>query len=162
MQAQELRKLECCTQLMETLEFQIDTRKGGHSRHEVIFYDFVISGQRFGDIINLETLDKVSPFSDTLRLSDKLWHIDSLTFKVESTLTSGRTILYVCPECGDLECGVVSMKMEATEETIIWKDFGIETNLEGLVEAWELLDIEFDKKAYLTSFENLEILLRTT
>jgi hypothetical protein len=109
---------------MDILEFQKVVRKGSHSRHEVCFYDFVLSGQRFGEIINLETFDKVSPFSDTLRLEDQLRHIDSLTFKTCSTLASGRTVLYICPECGDVECGVVSIKMEATEKSIIWKDFG--------------------------------------
>jgi hypothetical protein len=147
---------------MNILEFQKAVRRGSTSKHEVLYYDYVLSGLRFGVIINLEVLDKVSPFSDTLRLEDKLSHIDSLTFKCGSTLSSGRTILYICPECGDVECGVVSMKMEITEESVIWKDFGIETNLEGIQESWDLRDIEFNKEDYFQAFDNLKKLLRTT
>ena len=43
-------------------------------------------------------------------------------------LPSGRVSLYICPECGDLGCGAVSVALEPDGEDIIWKEFGHEND----------------------------------
>ena len=42
----------------------------------------------------------------------------------------GRTALYVCPACGNLQCGAVTAVIERESDEVIWRDFGYETGLD--------------------------------
>ena len=35
----------------------------------------------------------------------------------------GRVAIYICPECGDLLCGVISARITREGEAVIWRDF---------------------------------------
>jgi hypothetical protein len=35
-------------------------------------------------------------------------------------------MLYVCPECGDINCGAVTAMVEEEGDQIVWKQFGHE------------------------------------
>lgn len=41
-----------------------------------------------------------------------------------SELLHGRVPIYICAECGDLACGVVSAVIERAVTTVVWRDFG--------------------------------------
>lgn len=41
-----------------------------------------------------------------------------------SELANGRGVLYVCGACGDLACGAVTVTVERTGRTVVWRDFG--------------------------------------
>jgi hypothetical protein len=43
---------------------------------------------------------------------------------------SGRVLLYICPECGDIGCGVYSAKVARNQETYTWSDFVYENGYE--------------------------------
>jgi hypothetical protein len=45
-----------------------------------------------------------------------------------------RVSLYVCPECGDVGCGAVTLKVEFAVEEVIWSDFGYENNFEESID----------------------------
>ena len=34
--------------------------------------------------------------------------------------------LYVCPECGSLGCGAVSLQVDVLDDVVIWRDFAME------------------------------------
>jgi hypothetical protein len=44
--------------------------------------------------------------------------------------SAGRVALYVCPECGDLHCGAVTVAIQREGDAIVWRDFGYETGLD--------------------------------
>jgi len=48
-------------------------------------------------------------------------------------LAHGRTTLYICPECGDLGCGAITVLIERGPGVVIWKDFGIQNNYDDVV-----------------------------
>ena len=56
-----------------------------------------------------------------------------LLLEEPADLPNDRRSLYVCPECGDLGCGAVSVVIEAAGDQIIWRDFGFENNYEDQV-----------------------------
>jgi hypothetical protein len=45
-----------------------------------------------------------------------------------SDLPSGRRVLFVCPECGDLGCGCLSAEVTRDDERVIWTNFGFEND----------------------------------
>lgn len=47
----------------------------------------------------------------------------------ESAFADGRIALYYC-SCGDMDCGVVSTRLEFTETTVIWHDVGWQVTYE--------------------------------
>jgi hypothetical protein len=49
----------------------------------------------------------------------------------DSRLSSGRRLLYICPECGEIGCGAVTVQIEKKGDEIIWSDFRFETDAAG-------------------------------
>lgn len=43
---------------------------------------------------------------------------------------SGRVLLYICPECGDIGCGAYSVRIEKTDTGYSWGDFAYENGYE--------------------------------
>jgi hypothetical protein len=58
-----------------------------------------------------------------------------LLLEEAADLPDDRRTLYVCPECGDVGCGVVSLVVERAGDKIVWRDFGYENNYEKVVRA---------------------------
>ena len=142
---------------MESLQFKTSIRPATNNKHKVHYLDYVISGKFLGDSLNIKKLDKVSPFGDTVHKNYQIQLLDALTLNKKSELKSGRTVLYVCPECGDIECGAVTISIEENADNIIWKEFGLESNLDGIMEEFQQLElIEFEKKSYLKAFQELK------
>lgn len=51
-----------------------------------------------------------------------------------SELANGRGVLYVCGACGDLACGAVTVTVERTGRTVVWRDFGWDAGWDGAEE----------------------------
>jgi hypothetical protein len=50
--------------------------------------------------------------------------------RAPAELPGGRLALYVCPECGDLACGAVTVSMESTRDDVVWRDPGHQSTAE--------------------------------
>jgi hypothetical protein len=73
-------------------------------------------------------------------------------------LPGGRTSLYTCGECGDLECGAWSVIIEHAGDTVVWCDIGRQKD--DHVRLWRdsegcLPPYTFDAAAYRAFFEAL-------
>ena len=44
----------------------------------------------------------------------------------KSEFPSGRVPLFICEECGDLDCGAVTVRVDIGPESVVWSDFVIE------------------------------------
>lgn len=55
-------------------------------------------------------------------------------------LASGRVSLYVCPDCGDLSCGAVTVCIQRNADVVTQSDFWHEGNHEGVVSDNRLLE----------------------
>lgn len=53
--------------------------------------------------------------------------IDKLLLNVVADFPDDRRALYICPACGDLGCGAVSLRIKQEEGMVVWYDFGIES-----------------------------------
>jgi hypothetical protein len=49
--------------------------------------------------------------------------IEQLLLQNASPLRNGRVPIYVCAECGDAGCGVLSAEIVREDEAIVWRNF---------------------------------------
>lgn len=70
--------------------------------------------------------------------------------------SDGRASLFVCPECGDLGCGAVTVRVDKGADTISWREFGYENSYERSVDLASFAAIgpfHFDIDAYEKELE---------
>ena len=130
---------------MKTLQLKWAVRYG-NAEHS--FLEFVVSGRSLYGELRRRGGDYVSclgwladPQDDHARAR--------LLLERQGNLPSGRNALYICPQCGDLGCGSVSVAVARDDDAFVWQDFGYESDTG---EAFTLLEklgpFRFDAEAY--------------
>ena len=115
---------------MSELRLEWKRRVGGGGRTQRDFLDFIVDGQPLSELVG----DQVSCLG---------WFVPEentkaarrLLLKEPADLPNNRRTLYVCPECGDIGCGAVSLVIERAGDKIIWRDFGYENGYDGVIRA---------------------------
>lgn len=64
-------------------------------------------------------------------------YVSRLIGELEVDSWAGQCCIYVCKECGDIDCGAVTVKVEKRDELILWSNF-----------AYEYPDFFDDKQGY--------------
>ena len=138
---------------MNFLQLQRATRQGAANKHERHYLDYVISGQTLLEILGIDKYDLITPFGwdGNKEYERGLLHV--LTLRRKSDLETGRVMLYVCPECGDIDCGAITAKVLDLGDRIVWKDFGYETGYGGVTEEYGIDPIEFERQNYFQAFQ---------
>lgn len=136
---------------MNRLNFEWTTRKGSKNKTERNFFDYVIDNEplseKFGDYVS--GLGCFLPGT-----SEKV--VTRLLLKEESDFSNNRRSLYVCPECGDLGCGAISILIQKSENKIIWKEFAYENNYSDDLSIYEFIEpFIFDWQEYQEKLTNL-------
>ena len=76
----------------------------------------------------------------------------------DSELQTGRTMLLVCRECGDIGCGAITLEIQKNKGSYVWKNFAHENDSFELIET-DFLDIEpkeFSKNEYENALNDLK------
>jgi hypothetical protein len=136
-------------------------RRGGY-RTQVEFLEFVIDGVRFGEILQ-ERDGGSTVMSDLVSVLVPSWpdgflerQVRRLLGKAPAELADGRLALYVCPECGDLGCGAVTVAVRRTGNEVVWTDPGWQTDYEPDVEGFGGLGtFRFERRQYDTLLTTL-------
>ncbi len=92
------------------------------------FMDFVVDGNPFYPIMG----DLIPPLG-WLTDEGNQGTVNRLLRKSSADFPNERNSIYVCPECGDLGCGAVSVIIERQGDNIIWRDFGYQNNYDESV-----------------------------
>lgn len=99
------------------------------------FLDFVVDGVslyetigRRSDLISTIWIDPPMALSEERKAVRRLLKLDP------GDLPSDRVSLYICPECGDLGCGSISLHIQIADDEITWSDFGYENNYEDHID----------------------------
>jgi hypothetical protein len=136
----------------DRLSLEWRTRAGGGGKTRRDYLDFEVNGQSLLDL--LPANDQVGVLGWGHAEIERQ-AVAQLLLREPSELLSERVSLYVCPECGDLDCGTVSVKIEKTADAFVWSDFAWEVTYEleaeddGVVERYESLGpFEFQKTEY--------------
>lgn len=105
-----------------------EVRKGGINKTEILFADLIINDISFYNLLKNRGFDLVSCLGWSF-INIQQNEINKLLLKGLPDFENDRYAIYVCPECGDLGCGAVSVKLERKDNLIIWSDLGFEDNL---------------------------------
>lgn len=145
------------SQVISTLDVVWTTRSGGGGRTERRYLDFVIDGVPLSSLLDA---DFISPFG-WFDADEQEPIIARLIGEKPPNLAHSRTSLYICPECGDLGCGAITLSIERGPGVIIWKNFGFQNSYDDDVHTVGFEDIgpfTFDGRHYHELFERLRVL----
>jgi hypothetical protein len=118
--------------MINSLSVRISERKAekhvGWSKTGRIYADFVVDGTPLSTFANRLAPEHIS----CLGWGSKESQDDVLSRLLPGTTAASddRVPLYICPECGDLGCGAVTVKVEREGSNIVWRDFAFETGLD--------------------------------
>jgi len=118
-----------------TLELSPHARQGekdssGIYKTERRFFDFVVDGVSIHEAMAHER-----DFASVLWINppvpaefDKA--LRRLLLLDPGDLPDGRVSLYICPECGDLGCGAITVDIKLRGGAIVWSKFGYQNDYE--------------------------------
>jgi hypothetical protein len=138
---------------LSTLEFTLRQRPyvkvtSGTFQTERNFLDFVIDGQSLAE---LTRYDLVSVLCREWAPDEREKSIRRLLGNEAPDFPDDRRSLLVCAECGDIECGAVSIVLQLSDKTALWQDFGYQNNYEPEIGGTHLKNLgpfEFDLSDY--------------
>ena len=118
------------------LDFKILYRPGSESGgckvHESFSCDFTIDGNSL-----LETIIRAAGgHKDFLGCFARGWanlnehSLKQLLLRESPETESGRSLIYICPECADIGCGAYGCKITRSGDTYVWSDFAYENGYE--------------------------------
>ena len=112
-----------------SLQLRPKTRDGGMGVTPREFLDFVVDGQALSERIGGDLVSCLG----WLMTAENTRAVHRLLREEPPDFPNDRRSLYICPECGDLGCGAVSVVIEKTGNTVVWRDFGYQNNYEDTV-----------------------------
>ena len=143
---------------MDTLILNKATRKIGANQTPREYFDFLVSGKSLKTLLNIETADYITLFGWGTNQEYDRHILNVFRLKEKPQLATGRAMIYVCPECGDIDCGAITATIKDFGDRIIWSDFGYETDYGGLTENYDQVKpIEFERASYFAAFSKLSI-----
>lgn len=94
-----------------------------------VFADIIIDSSSLYQ--KLKKYDLVPAFSWG-NVEDQQLMIDYFLFKYPFELKYHRYPIFICPECGDLECGYISVSIDKESDIVEWSNFYIEQSNQKL------------------------------
>jgi hypothetical protein len=142
---------------MSILELKLAERRNG-----IRYLDFVVDGQSLYELIG-SCFDTVSCLALWSSAEERMKVLKRLLLREEADFLNNRIALYVCGECGGLDCGAVSLVIEEQEQTMVWREFGYENGWEEGVEFFEEIGpFMFSKQQYQETLEQARVTLQDT
>ncbi len=142
---------------MSSIELKERKREGGPNLSEVIYWDFVVDGVSLFDRVEGDFASCFGWFLS--EQNDKA--IRRLLLIDDADFPDNRRSVYVCPECGDLGCGAISVVIEKMGNSIVWRDFGYQNNYDENIDLEAYSDIgpfSFNMDEYASVIKQASIL----
>jgi hypothetical protein len=138
---------------LSTLDFAIRQRPYVKSPNKTFqternYIDFVIDGQSLAERTRY---DLVSVLCKGWASDEREKSVRRLLGEEPADFPNDRRSLLVCPLCGDIGCGAVSIVLHFSDKTVLWKGFGYQNNYEPEIHGEHLKDLgpfEFDLGDY--------------
>jgi hypothetical protein len=111
---------------INVLNLESRLREGGNGATPREYLDFVVDGEPLSKRVAGDLASCLGWFVP----EENVKAVGRLLLEEAADLPNNRRSLYVCPECGDLGCGAVSVVIEMAGDHVIWRDFGFQNNYE--------------------------------
>ena len=145
---------------MDVLSQSILYRRGeqpiGASRREQISIDFLVNGSSM-----LAELGRRSGGHSDLMgclakgpVQFKTETVSRLRAAASPDTETGRVILYLCPECGDIGCGAYTVVVERDGATYVWRSFAYENGYEAAALVEDIGPFRFESQQYDAAISN--------
>jgi hypothetical protein len=123
-------------------------------KRERYTFDFAVNGVSLFEATKASRSDMCGSLSDPKFEREVARRING---GIAATLTSDvpagsgrRVALFVCPECGDLACGAITVLVSRNDLGVQWSDFAYDNGFDALSKLDLLGPFEFEWTAYLT------------
>lgn len=112
--------------MSDTLSLSVLHRPGASHKHERHSVDFLVNGISLFTATKASQLDFCGRFSSdlTVEQNNEIKRIFSLDGTPDTS--TGRFMLFVCPECADLGCGAITLSIERLGGSYVWSEFAYE------------------------------------
>ena len=111
--------------MVNRIELVRRERIGGRGQTPRSWLDFVVDGASLADRLKAGDYIGCLGWGDTTVEASSL---QQLMGNEPSELPEGRMMIYVCPECGDLGCGAVTVTVRREGDEIVWDSFRFEND----------------------------------
>ena len=132
------------------LLYRKGSKENGIVVHESFSSDFIINGQSLLRLLTNAGSDQPDYLGCFARGWEKLnkHSLDQLLLNEPPETESGRSLIYVCPECADIGCGAYGCKIKLVQEKYIWSEFAYENGYEEPELLSEVGPFEIDAEEY--------------
>ena len=131
---------------------ELHLREALHARSGRRYLDYIVNGRSLTEWLQggdyIPPLGWLSPERD-------LHFRQMLMRKEPGDLPSGQVPLFVCVQCGQYDCGVMSVQIARQDRNIVWSSFGMETDEASSFRQSDgagALTFTFDASAYYEAF----------
>ena len=136
--------------VLELVSAERDRYVGAHSART--FLDFVVDGVSLYGLVRARRLDQIGTlwFKPAMPAGEFRRHVEMLTGQRRGGAPGDRVCVYVCPECGDIGCGALTVELRVSETDVEWVDWRYENNYDATM-SFDLPEFprsRFDRKAY--------------
>jgi hypothetical protein len=122
-------------------------RSGGAGKAERSYLDFVVNRRKLSGLIHVG--DHIGVLGWQSR-ADERRCARQLLLREPAPFPDGLVPLYICPECADLGCGAVTVRITVRDDCVVWSGFGWNDPLASTDEPSALRELWFDRQAYQT------------
>ena len=105
-----------------------ESLSSGTFRTGRVYADFVIDGEPLSTYAHRRG-DLISSLGWGVREAQDAT-VARLLLEAPAPLPGDRVPLYLCPECGDIQCGGVTVCIKREDDIIVWREFAYETGLD--------------------------------
>lgn len=142
---------------MNSLILHKTIRQGSSNKTERHYFDYFVSGQSLLKLLGVDSYDLITPVCPNMTTDFEKDLVNEILLRKKASLETGRIMLYVCPECADIDCGAITANIKDLGDKIVWKEFGYETGYGGVTEEYLNIDpIEFERQNYFKAFSVLK------
>lgn len=113
---------------MNVLDLVPAVRAGGKNKAERSFLDFKIDRRRLSSLLDVRDRPSVLGW---LARKDERRYVRQLLGREPSDFATGRVPLYICPECADLGCGAVTVRVIIEGDTVTWSELSLESPMDS-------------------------------
>jgi len=140
------------------LELAWRVRNGGEGKTRRAYLDFIVNGQSLHDL--LKPVDRIGCLGWLPPKAEQII-VEQLTTELLSELGNHRYSIYICPECGDIGCGAITVQIEKTEDGFVWKNLGYENDYDESISDFKRYEkigpFHFRKSEYVNTIKKIKV-----